>query len=154
MVAQGDCHRGKRSPGPLSWERSGEDEHARLRDLVILPSDLDESVRADSTDRISAEGTVVHVHENADDVVSEDRWAVVRADVHADRASRIGRRECVRDRHVEPQVRASWKSIVHDSVSVVVSVRPRVGDPIVVEVQGEGIHGIRDTISVRVRGSL
>ena len=91
----------------MSGERSGEGEQGRLGDRAVLPTDLDEPVRPDPANRVPAKGTVVQVEEDSKDIFSEDRRAIVRADVQARQPSGIGCRERARDRRVEPEVRAS-----------------------------------------------
>ena len=152
MARHRDGDRPDRSPSPLSREGTCEREEAGLRHSAVLPADFHEPVRADSADRIAGPSTVVEVEENSEDVIPDHRGFVRRSDVDAHGPSGVRRGERVGNRRVQPVVRSAGEPVIRDPIAIVVAVRRRVRDAVVVEVIWERINGIRHAVSVRIVG--
>ena len=151
MVAKSDRHGCHGRPGPLTGKGTREGEQGGLCNRAVLPAKLDEPIRTDAADGISAEGTVVNVEEHPDRVVSEDGRSVVRADVHAHRSSGVGSWERRWYRRVEPVVRAAGATVIDDAIAIDVAVGLRVRDPVVVEVVRHRVRAVGHAVPIRVR---
>ena len=134
----------------MARKRTGKCKQGRLGHRAVLSADFDEPVRSDAPDRIAAPRAVVDVEENPEYVLSERDRFLCWADIDADELACIRRGERTRQGRVEPVVRASGEAKVRDPVAVVVAVRLRVRNPVVVEVQRHRIDDVRNGVPVRV----